>query len=165
MDDENASCAHDCEEDAQLSLLDLPVEVRMKKKRRERRRLVPHPREILFFFSFNRRCHFVFNSRLSVEQGVSNSDGQLSLRPAVPISFRPASVCPAVLRLIPASCCVSDIPAHMLLPGGVDVGTRLEPGVQAVLPDPEGRLTVESANQPPVAGRQLPDPASRLAQN
>jgi len=32
MDDENASCAHDGEEDAQLSLLDLPVEVCKKKE-------------------------------------------------------------------------------------------------------------------------------------
>lgn len=56
MDDENASCAHDGEEDTQLSLLHLPVEVCTgrgeKKKNDDVPRLTRHPREIplLLFF-------------------------------------------------------------------------------------------------------------------
>jgi len=49
-------------------------------------------------------------------------------------------------RLIFLLCCISDIPAHMLLLRGVDVSTRFEPSVQTVLSDFKGWFIVESAN-------------------
>lgn len=63
MDDQNASCAHNGEEDAQLSLLDLPVEVCTEKERNVDSR-VPRAK---FIFVLIAAVISSVSSRLSME--------------------------------------------------------------------------------------------------